>query len=81
MYTINTKFPLRDLGFSNALAIDELPRHRWYFVKEGFSPKLVEQAIAIDGVNPGEVLLNPFSVAGQCLCLGRSADYKREALK
>jgi hypothetical protein len=64
MYTVNTKFSLRDQGFSNALEIDELPRHRWYFVKEGFSPKLVEQAIAIDGVRPGEVLLDPFSGSG-----------------
>lgn len=64
MYTINTKFSLRDQGFSNALAIDKLPRHRWYFVKEGFSPKLVEQAVAIDGVRPGGIFFDPFSGSG-----------------
>jgi hypothetical protein len=64
MYTVNTQYRLRDLGFSNALAIDELPRHRWYFVKEGFSPKLVEQAIAIDDVHRGDILLDPFSGSG-----------------
>lgn len=60
----NANFPLRDQGASNALALDSLPRHRWYFVKEGFSPKLVEQAVITDGVTPGEVLLDPFSGSG-----------------
>lgn len=64
MLTFNSDFRLRDQGLSNALAIDALPRHRWYFVKEGFSPKLVEQAIANDGVRPSEILLDPFSGSG-----------------
>ena len=64
MPTLNADFHLRDLGLSNALGQDVLPRHRWYFVKEGFSPKLVEQAIATDNVRPGEVLLDPFSGSG-----------------
>jgi hypothetical protein len=64
MPTLNSNFPLRDQGASNALALDSLPRHRWYFVKEGFSPKLVEQAIITDGVKPDEVLLDPFSGSG-----------------
>jgi len=64
MLKLNANFPLRDQGASNALALDFLPRHRWYFVKEGFSPKLVEQAIMTEGVKPGEVLLDPFSGSG-----------------
>lgn len=60
----NDKFHLRDQGASNALALDTLPRHRWYFVKEGFSPKLVEQAVITDGVRVGEVLFDPFSGSG-----------------
>jgi hypothetical protein len=64
MVTPNANFSLRDQGASNALALDSLPRHRWYFVKEGFSPKLVEQAVMTDGVVPGEVLLDPFSGSG-----------------
>jgi DNA modification methylase len=64
MAQLNSDFPLRDQGVSNALEIDSLSRHRWYFVKEGFSPKLVEQAIATDGVCPGECLLDPFSGGG-----------------
>jgi hypothetical protein len=61
---LNSNFALRDQGLSNALGQDLLPRHRWYFVKEGFSPKLVQRAIATDGVRPGEVLLDPFSGSG-----------------
>ncbi len=64
MLMLNANFPLRDQGTSNALAIDSLPRHRWYFVKEGFSPKIVEQALITDGVRPGELLLDPFSGSG-----------------
>jgi len=64
MLTLNVNFPLRNQGASNALALDSLPRHRWYFVKEGFSPKLVEQAAATDEVGKGEVLLDPFSGSG-----------------
>jgi hypothetical protein len=64
MVTLNSEFPLRDQGASNALALDSLPRHRWYFVKEGFSPKLVEQAVATEGIRHGEVLFDPFSGSG-----------------
>jgi hypothetical protein len=64
MLTLNTEFPLRDQGASNALALDSLPRHRWYFVKEGFSPKLVEQAISTERLGQGEILLDPFSGSG-----------------
>lgn len=60
----NTNFSLRDQGASNALTLDSLPRHRWYFIKEGFSPTLVEQAVMTDGVRPGEVLFDPFSGSG-----------------
>src|SRR6266550_4171744 len=62
--TLNSGFSLRDQGVSNALGLDKLPRHRWYFVKEGFSPRLVEQAITTDGVGRGELLLDPFSGSG-----------------
>lgn len=61
---LNDNFHLRDKGLSNALELESLPRHRWYFVKEGFSPKLVDQAIAIDGVRKGNVLFDPFSGSG-----------------
>ena len=61
---LNDNFRLRDQGVSNALALDGLPRHRWYFVKEGFSPKLVQEAVATDSVQQREVLLDPFAGGG-----------------
>lgn len=64
MLGLNNDFLLRDQGVSNALNTGDLPRHRWYFVKEGFSPKLVEQAIATDGVDRGDLLLDPFAGSG-----------------
>jgi len=64
MVTVNADFPLRDQGVSSALGTDRLPRHRWYFVKEAFSPKLVQQAVEADGVRPDEILLDPFSGSG-----------------
>src|SRR5262245_32990641 len=64
MLTFNSDFPLRDQGISNAFSLDSLPRHRWYNVKEAFSPKIVEQALATDGVGRGELLFEPFSGSG-----------------
>lgn len=61
---INPHFPLKDQGLSNASSFENHARHRWYFIKEGFAPKLVEQAIINDGVGPGEVLIDPFSGSG-----------------
>lgn len=64
MLSLNDKFHLREQGVSNALGTGNLPRHRWYFMKEGFSPRLVEQAVMTDGVRKGEILLDPFSGSG-----------------
>jgi hypothetical protein len=64
MLTPNVQFSLRDQGVSNASTLDTLPRHRWYFMKEGFSPKLVEQAVATDAIQANQILLDPFSGSG-----------------
>jgi hypothetical protein len=77
----NANFSLRDQGASNALALDSLPRHRWYFVKEGFSPKLVEQAVATDEVRQGEVLLDPFSGSGTVPLVGALGGLKTRAFE
>lgn len=76
---LNLNFHLRDKGLSNALELEALPRHRWYFVKEGFSPKLVDQAIAIDGVKKGEVLFDPFSGSGTAPLTGAIGGLKVRA--
>ncbi|MCX6842166.1 MAG: DNA methyltransferase [candidate division WOR-3 bacterium] len=61
---LNTSFHLRDKGVSNALMTGEVPRHRWYFVKEGFSPALVEQAMKTECVKKGELVIDPFVGSG-----------------
>jgi hypothetical protein len=47
-------------------ALDGLtkPRHRWYFVKEAFSPAFVDHAIDDADCKPGEVVVDPFSGSG-----------------
>ena len=64
MLTANPDFLLRDRGVSNASEVGQIPRHRWYIVKEAFSPRLVEAAIEADGVERGESLLDPFAGSG-----------------
>lgn len=64
MPSVNADFALRDQGVSNSLGTSELARHRWYFIKEGFSPTLVDLAVETDGVGAGELLLDPFSGGG-----------------
>lgn len=49
---------------SNAINHHLFPRFRWYGYKEGFSSKLVEEAIANVGVGPGEYILDPFNGSG-----------------
>ena len=81
MIAVNNNFPLRDHGVSNALSLDELPRHRWYFIKEGFSPKLVEQAIETDGVCQDQLLLDPFSGSGTVALTGVKEGLKAHAFE
>lgn len=64
MVRLNHNHSLRDKGLSNALDVGEMPRHRWYFVKEGFSPKLVDHVVEVDNIPQGGVLLDPFSGSG-----------------
>ncbi len=76
---LNNDSPLRDKGLSNALELECLPRHRWYFVKEGFSPKLVDHALATDDIGKGEVLFDPFSGSGTAPLTGALAGLKVRA--
>lgn len=43
------------------------PRHRWYIVKEAFSPVLVERAMESAGCNKGNTILDPFCGSGTSL--------------
>ena len=64
MNPINENYHLRDLGYSNADNTVEVPRHRWYFYKEGFSPNLVEHAIEISEIGKNDIILDPFNGSG-----------------
>jgi len=49
---------------SNAIDYYSLPRFRWYGYKEGFSPKLVEEAIEKIGIGKDDYILDPFNGNG-----------------
>jgi hypothetical protein len=81
MPTLNPDFPLRDQGVSNSLSTTVLPRHRWYFIKEGFSPLLVERAIEAEKIGKRELLLDPFSGGGTVAVTGALKGIKTEAFE
>lgn len=49
---------------TNALEGESYPRHRWYFVKEGFSPELVKQAMRESGCKEGDLVVDVFCGGG-----------------
>lgn len=61
---LNNDFALKDSGLSNYEDTLNLPRHRWYYYKEGFSPLLVEKAIEEVGVSKNEIIVDPFNGSG-----------------
>ncbi len=78
---VNTEYPFRDLGVSNALGIGTFPRHRWYFVKEGFSPDLVRLAIEAEDIKRGEFMIDPFSGSGTVALTGALAGLNTQAFE
>lgn len=48
----------------SALDAATLPRHRWYFFKEAFSPEIVEHAIDDTGCADRDLIVDPFSGSG-----------------
>lgn len=54
----------RERNFSNAVDTINLPRHRWYYYKEGFSPNLVEKAIRELNLDNESLVLDPFNGSG-----------------
>src|SRR5690554_950638 len=61
---LNKDFFLMDSGFSNYENTTKLPRHRWYYYKEGFSPNLVEEAISKSDLNQDDLIIDPFNGSG-----------------
>ena len=54
----------RDLESIDAVGAAALPRHRWYFVKEAFSPNVVVRAVEDARVGPDNIVLDPFVGSG-----------------
>jgi hypothetical protein len=61
---LNNCFHLRDKGFSNGLNHKDSARHRWYLVKEAFSPQLVQSAIESCSLTNKDYIVDPFSGSG-----------------
>lgn len=61
---INESFLLRGTNASNAVDTINLPRHRWYYYKEGFSPELVNKAIDELGLTETHLVIDPFNGSG-----------------
>ena len=51
-------------NLSNAIDTVNLPRHRWYYYKEGFSPNLVNKAIDELHLGSDDIILDPFNGSG-----------------
>lgn len=73
---LNTNFFLGNIGVSNAVDTLNLPRHRWYYYKEGFSPNLVEKAIEFSGIKKNDVILDPFNGSGTTTLTSALNGYK-----
>lgn len=78
---LNKAFSLNGSCCSNALSSVALPRHRWYFVKEAFSPELVTMAIQQTNLQPGELIVDPFCGSGTVPLVAASKNYKSIGLE
>lgn len=61
-YDLILDSPYSSQGFFNFLTTSQLPRHRWYYFKEGFSASLVNEAIRnnVNKHNQKLKILDPF---------------------
>lgn len=54
----------KDQPSVSALDAASLPRHRWYFFKEAFSPEIVDHAIRDTTCGDDDLIVDPFSGSG-----------------
>jgi hypothetical protein len=73
---LNNNFFLLNGGYSNYASTTELPRHRWYYYKEGFSPNLVGQAIEQANVGKDDIIIDPFNGSGTTTLTSSQCEYK-----
>ena len=55
---------VEDIYSTSALDVLKHPRHRWYFIKEAFSPTLVSRAIADSQCNENDLIIDVFCGGG-----------------
>lgn len=60
----NENFSLRDTGCSSSQNSITLPRHRWYLIKEAFSPDIVKAAIKESESVSTDIIIDPFCGSG-----------------
>lgn len=70
---------LRDSGFSSAAQSLKAPRHRWYPVKEAFSPELVKHACSESALAKGSMIFDPFSGSGTVCLSAAQNGYRAKA--
>jgi DNA modification methylase len=75
IYTSNN-LGLLNGGYSNYKNTVILPRHRWYYYKEGFSPYIVEKAIELSGIKKNNIILDPFNGSGTTTLTSALKGYK-----
>ena len=73
---VKEDFPLINSGYSNALNSKDFPRQRWYFIKEAFSPKLVEKAIEQSECQEGDIIVDPFCGSGTVPLVASTNGYR-----
>jgi len=78
---LNDNFILKNCGHSNYEATTNLPRHRWYYYKEGFSPTLVETAIAQTGLVKDDLIIDPFNGSGTTTLTASLLGYKSTGIE
>jgi len=76
MICTSNNLGLLDGGYSNYKNTVVLPRHRWYYYKEGFSPDIVEKAIELSGINKNDIILDPFNGSGTTTLTSALKGYK-----
>jgi len=76
MICTSNNLGLLDGGYSNYKNTVLLPRHRWYYYKEGFSPDIVEKAIELSGINKNDIILDPFNGSGTTTLTSALKGYK-----
>lgn len=74
--SLNLDFELNNKGVSNAFDTIDLPRHRWYFYKEGFSPDLVKKAIEESELSKDDIIIDPFNGSGTVTLTAAMEDFQ-----